>query len=168
MKQCNTLSTPTSTPSFALQLLHMNGSYPLTDRSIDEQILRVSPGNYALGYMEDDAFVVFYVGRSDSDLRAKLHAWVGAPSEFDRHAVSAKAPWALRTGTTLPFGAPRMAPVSHCSDPGYTRFAFSYALSSQAAFEKECRNYEDFGCRNGLDNRTDPVPPSTQLAGAAR
>ncbi len=138
----------------------MSGSYPLTDRAIDQEILRVSPGNYALGYMEDDTFVVFYVGRSDSDLRAKLHAWVGAPSEFDRHALTGRAPWALRSGRTLPLGAPCLAPVSHCFDPGYTRFAFSYAPSSQAAFEKEWRNYEDFGRDNGLDNRIAPVPPS--------
>ena len=158
---------PSSPSSFALQLLRMNGSYPLTDRSIDQQILRVSPGNYALGYIEDDTFVVFYVGRSDSDLRAKLHTWVGAPGEFDRHALTGKAPWALRMGRTLPLGVPRFAPVSHCSDAGYTRFAFSYAPSSQAAFEKECRNYEDFGRQNGLDNRTAPVPPSTHLARSA-
>jgi len=158
MEQCN---LPSGTSSFALQLLRMNGSYPLTDRSIDQEILRVSPGNYALGYMEDDTFVVFYVGRSDSDLRAKLHAWVGAPSEFDRYAFTGRAPWALRAGGTLPLGAPCLAPVSHCSDPGYTRFAFSYAPSSQAAFEKECLNYEDFGRDNGLDNRVAPVPPPT-------
>jgi hypothetical protein len=157
MEQGNLPSDPSS---FALELLHMNGSYPLTDRAIDQEILRVSPGNYALGYMEDDTFVVFYVGRSDSDLRAKLHAWVGAPSD-DRHAPSGRAPWALRASGILPLGAPCFAPVSHCSDPGYTRFAFSYAPSSQAAFEKECRNYDDFGRYNGLDNRMAPVPPPT-------
>lgn len=157
-----------TTSSFALDLLRMSGSYPLTNRSIDQQIVRVSPGNYALGYMEDDTFSVFYVGRSDSDLRADLHAWVGAPSAFDRHAFTGKAPWALRMGKTLPLGAPRFAPVSHCSDTSYTHFAFSYAGSSQAAFEKECRNYEDFGCYNGLDNRTAPVPPFSQLARSAR
>jgi hypothetical protein len=78
------------------------------------------------------------------------------------------SPWALRTGTTLPLGVPRFAPVSHCSDAGYTRFAFSYAPSSQAAFEKEGRNYDDFGRRSGLDNRTAPVPPSTPLTRTVR
>ncbi len=155
------------TSSFSLRLLQMSGSYPLTDRSIDQQIVRTSPGNYALGYLEGDTFVVFYVGRSDSDLRAKLHAWVGEPSEFDRHALTGKAPWGRCMGRTLPLGVPRLAPVSHCSDAGYTRFAFSYAPSSQAAFAKECRNYEDFGRRNGLDNRTDPVPPSSHCARSA-
>src|SRR5688572_12907519 len=93
MEQRIMFSMPADTSSFALGLLQMSGSYPLTDRSIDEQIMRTSPGNYALGYLEGDTFSVFYVGRSDSDLRAKLHTWVGAASEFDRHAFAGKASW---------------------------------------------------------------------------
>jgi hypothetical protein len=54
---------------------------------------------------------VFYVGRSDSDVRQCLHEWVGT-----------------------------------------TRFAYSHAPSAAAAFEKECRNSDDFGGRGELDN----------------
>ena len=39
----------------------------------------------------------------------------------------------------------------------YTRFAYSYAPSADAAFAKEWRNYDDFGGSDGLDNA---VPPS--------
>ena len=34
-----------------------------------------SPGNYALKYMDGDTFNVFYVGRSNSDVRQRLHEW---------------------------------------------------------------------------------------------
>jgi len=50
-------------------------SYPLDRDVIDELITRTSPGNYALGYMDRDGFNVFYVGRSDSDVRRRLHEW---------------------------------------------------------------------------------------------
>ena len=38
------------------------------------------------------------------------------------------------------------------ADSSYTRFAYSYAPSAEAAFEKECRNYDDFGGNCELDN----------------
>ena len=63
-----------------MQLLEMNGSYPLTDAAVEETVTRTSPGNYALGYMDGSTFTVFYIGRSDSDVRTRLHEWVDAPS----------------------------------------------------------------------------------------
>lgn len=39
---------------------------------------------------------------------------------------------------------------------GYPRFKYSYADSSRAAFEKECRNYHDFGGSAALDNSIHP------------
>ena len=63
-----------------MRSLEMCGSYPLDDESIDDLITRTSPGNYALGYLDGDEFSVFYVGRSDSDLRRRLHEWVDMPS----------------------------------------------------------------------------------------
>jgi len=41
----------------------------------------------------------------------------------------------------------------------YTHFKFSYATSPKAAFEKECRNYHDFGGANKLDNEYHPQRP---------
>jgi hypothetical protein len=49
-------------------------------------------------------------------------------------------------------------------ESGYTRFAYSYAASADAAFEKECRNYHDFGGTDGLDNPVHPVPASGSAA----
>ena len=62
---CSTCAARNST----MRSLEMSGSYPLSDEAIDEALTRTSPGNYALGYMDGDTFSVFYVGRSDSDVR---------------------------------------------------------------------------------------------------
>lgn len=136
--------------------LQMNGSYPLDHQAIDEMVIRRSPGNYALGYMDGTHFTVFYVGRSDTDLRCRLHEWVGRPSCYERFAPSARAAWGSRPRGYLPQGAPALARVGIGVDSSYTRFAYSYAPSAMAAFEKECRNYHDFGGSDGLDNELPP------------
>ena len=42
----------------------------------------------------------------------------------------------------------------------YERFKFSYADSIQEAYEKECRNYHDFGGEEGyLRNKEHPAKP---------
>lgn len=41
----------------------------------------------------------------------------------------------------------------------YTHFKFSYATSPKAAFEKECKNYHDFGGSEKLDNDKHPERP---------
>jgi hypothetical protein len=138
--------------------LEMNGSYPLNDEAIDEMMSRTSAGNYALGYMDGTTFMVFYVGRSDSDVRRRLHEWVGAPSRYERYAPSTKAAWGSRPRGYLPPGAPALDRVGIGVESSYTRFAYSYAPSAEAAFEKECRNYDDFGGSDGLDNEAPPVP----------
>jgi hypothetical protein len=138
--------------------LEMNGSYPLNDEAIDEMMSRTSPGNYALGYMDGTTFMVFYVGRSDSDVRCRLHEWVGAPSRYERYAPCAKAAWGSGPRGYLPRGAPALDRVGIGVESGYTRFAYSYAPSAEAAFEKECRNYHDFGGSDGLDNEAPPGP----------
>ena len=44
----------------------------------------------------------------------------------------------------------------------YAKFKYSYATSPKAAFEKECRNYHDFGGSEKLDNKIHPSrPPGT-------
>jgi hypothetical protein len=42
-------------------------------------------------------------------------------------------------------------------ESSYTRFAYSYADSAEAAFGKECRNYDDFGGSATLDNVARPA-----------
>ena len=41
----------------------------------------------------------------------------------------------------------------------YKKFEFSYATSSKEAFEKECKNYHDFGGSEKLDNEIHPQRP---------
>ena len=41
----------------------------------------------------------------------------------------------------------------------YKEFKFSYATSPKAAFEKECKNYHDFGGSEKLDNEIHPQRP---------
>lgn len=41
----------------------------------------------------------------------------------------------------------------------YEQFKFSYASSPKAAFEKECKNYHDFGEKESLDNKIHPDRP---------
>jgi hypothetical protein len=139
-----------------MRSLEMSGSYPLSDEAIDEVLTRTSPGNYALGYMDDTTFVVFYVGRSDSDVRQSLHDWVGMPSRYDRYAPASKAAWAFCSSGVMPLHAPALGRVGN-AESSYTRFAYSYAPSAEAAFEKESRNYDDFGGSGELDNEAPPA-----------
>jgi hypothetical protein len=139
--------------------LEMSGSHPLRDEAIDEALTRTSPGNYALGYMDGDAFSVFYVGRSDADVRQRLHEWVGMPSRYENYASPAKAPWRVRRGGQLPVDAPALGRVGN-AESSYTRFAYSYARSAEEAYAKEWRNYDAFGGSHGLDNETQPVSAS--------
>lgn len=102
--------------------LDMKGPYALTKSKIDEVVTKTSAGNYALGHTNDNgAFIVQYVGRSDSDVNAELKS---------------------KTNTK------------------YKQFKFSYATSPKAAFEKECRNYHDFGGKDKLDNDIHPARPA--------
>jgi len=139
-----------------MRSLETNSSYPLTHEAIDEVLTRTSPGNYTLGYLDGTTFVVFYVGRSDSDVRKSLHAWVDAPSRYDRYAPASKAAWASRCGGLMPLGRPALGRVRN-AETGYTRFAYSYARSAEEAYAKQWRNYDAFGGSQGLDNETQPV-----------
>lgn len=148
---------PVCTAKFAtMRSLEMRGSYPLSDEAIDEALTRTAPGNYALGYLDGEAFRVFYVGRSDSDLNQRLHEWVDRPSQYEAHASQAKAPWGTHRRGPLPLGAPSLDRVG-CAESSYTRFAYSYATSADDAYAKEWRNYDAFGGSRGLDNEAQPV-----------
>ena len=75
--------------------LGMSGPYKLGKATIDAQVTKTSPGNYALGREDDEGtFRVGYVGRSDSDVNARLKWWVGKttrPLFMYSYATSANA-----------------------------------------------------------------------------
>ena len=146
--------------SSILRALEMSGSYRLSETAIDEVLTRRSPGNYALGYMDGDAFSVFYVGRSDSDVKQRLHEWVGMPSRYDDYASPAKAAWGARRRVGLLAEVAALGRVGS-GESSYTHFAYSYAASSHAAYAKELRNHDAFG---GLDNRTEAISAPDRTA----
>jgi len=52
----------------------LNGPFPLTAAEIDREITAKGPGVYVLDRSHDDGpFHISYVGRSDTDLKARLH-----------------------------------------------------------------------------------------------
>ena len=58
--------------------LGMDGPYPLNSETIRSKVTKTSAGNYALGRKnEKGTFKVAYVGRSDTDVRARLLSWIG-------------------------------------------------------------------------------------------
>jgi len=74
--------------------LGMEGPYSLDNKTIDEKVARVSPGNYALGREnENGKFIFSYIGRADSDLNSELKSQVGKGDnqlfKF-RYAISAR------------------------------------------------------------------------------
>ncbi len=144
--------------SSILRLLDMDGSHPLSLEGIDEAVAFRRPGNYALGFMDAGSFVVFYVGRSDSDVGDALRRWVGVASGRNATAMApaGRAAWATRPGQLLPLSRATLGAVAS-AESSYTRFAFSYAASPGAAFAEECRNYDDFGSTGELDNAAGPA-----------
>jgi len=139
-----------------LRSLEMSGIYQLNDQAIDEVLTCTSPGNYALGYLDGDAFDVFYVGRSDCDVRRRLHEWVDRPSRYTSYASPAKAPWGVHRRGRRPVDAPALRRVG-TAEASYTRFAYSYARSAEEAYAKEWRNYDAFGGSRNLDNESQPA-----------
>jgi len=139
-----------------MRSLEMRGSYPLNEEAIDELLTCTSPGNYALGYLDGEDFTVFYVGRSDSDVKERLHEWVGTPSRFERYASPAKASWGVHRRERFPVDAPALDRVGNAAS-AYTHFAYSYARSAEEAYAKEWRNYDSFGGNDGLDNDSEPL-----------
>jgi hypothetical protein len=103
--------------------LGMEGPYIFSSEEIDRVVTKTSPGNYGLGYKNDEGtFIVLYVGRSDTDVNEELKAKL--------------------------------------INSEYKHFKYSYATSPKAAFEKECRNYHDFGGSEKLDNIIHPDRPA--------
>jgi hypothetical protein len=71
-----------SSPQFKLdasivQSIAINGPHRLTPQKIDEVVTKTSPGNFALGRVEDNGFCVLYIGRDDHDVAKRLRSFAG-------------------------------------------------------------------------------------------
>ena len=60
----------------------LRGPFPLTENGINRNVTRRSPGAYALGHSADNTFYIYYIGRSDADVRDRLHYHKGTQREF--------------------------------------------------------------------------------------
>ena len=58
------------------------GPHPLRQDTIKELLILASPGTYVLGDTDAEGFHPRSVGRSDSDIAARIHEFVGFYSEF--------------------------------------------------------------------------------------
>ena len=105
--------------------LGMGEEYKLSDIIVSMIVPENVIGNYAFGYIEENIFMVCYVGRSDTDLRQEIKQQ-------------------MKTNR-----------AKNC-----THFKFSIAKSVKDAFEKECRNYHDFGGADRLNNQNHPAKPA--------
>lgn len=73
--------------------LGLEGPWDLTDETVDEMVTETKPGNYALGFVNDNGtFIVRYVGRSDDDLNVRLHDWTNKPRYPQFKASYASSP----------------------------------------------------------------------------
>jgi len=63
----------------------------LTDKNIDASVTSVSPGVYVLDKTPTGPWVNSYVGRSDTDLNARLKKWVGKYAHFKASYVASAA-----------------------------------------------------------------------------
>ena len=71
-----------------MPFLNMYGPYEFTKEMVDRKITKKSAGNYALGYLRNDVFVVRYVGRSDSDVNGRIKDHIGECDEYQMFKFS--------------------------------------------------------------------------------
>jgi hypothetical protein len=88
--------------------LNMQGPYPLDLSTVNSQVTKTSPGNYALGYSKDKTFYVQYVGRADVNVNARINQHVGKGYQLFMfsYATSPKAAFEKECHNYHDFGGP--------------------------------------------------------------
>lgn len=112
----------------------LHGPHLLTEKEIDANVRGIGPGAYALGRVENGAFYIDYVGRSDNDLKARLKQWAPTKYIYFKYGFceSAKAAFQKECQLFHDFGGTRLldnkvhparpqgtswsCPVSGCTD----------------------------------------------------
>jgi hypothetical protein len=93
----------------------LQGPYPLSFDAIDSVVRATSAGVYALGHTDAQGrFAINHVGRSDSDLRARLLDCIGSEKLF-KYGYSASAQTVLREGVPA---VPRLQSARQPAAPG--------------------------------------------------
>lgn len=66
------------------QVIQLSGPFTFTPATVDAKVTKKSPGVYALGYTLNNVFQIQRVGRSDTDLNARLKSaeYAGKYSQF--------------------------------------------------------------------------------------
>jgi hypothetical protein len=59
----------------------LRGSFELDEKTLNQEVAKISPGTFTLGYKKDGTYYVKFVGRSDTDVRAQLKQYIG---QYDR------------------------------------------------------------------------------------
>lgn len=110
--------------------LNMRGPFPLTDEEVNLRVEGNKMGNYAYGYLEErDGRQIFIV------------RYVGRSTTDLREEIKARY-------------KSEKFPRVDCE-----HFKFSYAENVRDAYEKECRNFHDFGGEQSLLNEIHPAKP---------
>ncbi len=61
----------------------LRGPFPLASDAIEEELVDLCPGAYALGFTDHlGRFSITYVGSAGDDLKAKLRGHIGTASQF--------------------------------------------------------------------------------------
>lgn len=111
--------------------LNMRGPFLLTDEEVNNRVEEGRMGNYAYGYVtERDGRQIFIV------------RYVGRSTTDLREEIKNR----------------------HKSDDKFSKidceyFKYSYAASEREVYEKECRNFHDFGGEQSLLNEIHPAKP---------
>lgn len=112
--------------------LEMKGPFVLTDEEVDRRVEDHKMGNYAYGYIENREGKKVFIVR-----------YVGRSTTDLKKEIKER----------------------HTKDDKFTPdecqlFKFSYASTEKEAYEKECRNFHDFGEEKSLLNDIHPAKPA--------
>ena len=106
----------------------MKSSYVLTQKSVDDEITKISAGNFALGYeTKSGLFVVEYYGRSDTDLNSEIKKWIDRYERFKFfYATSPKSAFLKECKNYHAFDKNKIDNKTHPEKPENTDYECPY------------------------------------------
>ena len=106
----------------------MKSSYALTNKRVDDEITKISAGNFALGFeSKTGLFVVQNYGRSDTDLKKKKKNWIGKYKRFKFfYASSPKSAFLKECKNYHAFDKDKIDNKTHPEKPENTDYTCPY------------------------------------------